>query len=90
MHVGNGMSGQLEVEANILGGVGVGDIVFMLHIPEVQGSASLSSVLLATPWLSTGEDVEDRASCAAEVLGDFDGGARMEDGDFFGHGAVVR
>ena len=53
LHVGNGVSWQLKVDSHILGGVGVRDIVLMLHIPEVQSSPSLPSILLATPLLST-------------------------------------
>jgi len=35
LHVGDGVSGQLEMDADVLGGVGVRHVIFMLNIPEV-------------------------------------------------------
>ena len=86
----NGVSWQLEVESNILGGVGVRHIILMFHIPEVQGPPSLPSILLATPGLGTGEDVQARGCGAAEVFGDVDDGTGMVNLDLFDHAAVVR
>ena len=78
------------MESNILGGVGVGNIILMFHIPEVQGPPSLPSVLLATPGLGTGKDVQARGGGAAEVHSDVDDGARVVYLDLFDHAAVVR
>ena len=86
----DGMSWQLEVESNALGGVGVRNIILMFHISEVQCPPSLPSVLLATPGLGTGKYVQARGSSAAEVLGDVDDGARVVNLDMFDHTAVVR